>query len=80
MNHNQQFEALSETEATNINGGGLLDLLYPSIIISDPLGLVGTLVDPIVTPVVTGALNAGQSIVNGLTSAINSLLGSFLPH
>ena len=75
MNNLDQFEVLSETEAADINGGGLLDLFYPHIIISDPLGLVGTLVDPIVT----GALNAGQSIINGLTSAINNLLGSLLP-
>ena len=80
MNNLDQFEVLTETEAVATNGGGLLDLLYPTIIINDPLGLMGTLVDPIVTPVVTGALNAGQSIVNGLTSAINSLLGSLLPH
>jgi len=75
MNNLDQFEVLSETEATNINGGGLLDLLYPHIIITDPLGLVGTVIDPIVT----GATNAAQSIVNGLTSALNSLLGSLLP-
>ncbi|AXY77562.1 hypothetical protein D3H65_27825 [Paraflavitalea soli] len=72
MNNVDQFEALTEVEAVETNGGGLLDLLYPTIIINDPLGLVGTLVDPIVT----GALNAGQSIINGLTSAINNLLGS----
>lgn len=72
MNNVDQFEALTEVEALETNGGGLLDLLYPTIVINDPLGLVGTFVDPIVT----GTLNAGQSIINGLTSAINNLLGS----
>ena len=76
MNNFDQFEALSETEAADINGGGLLDLLPSFIIINDPLGLIGSVVDPIVT----GALNAGQSIINGLTSAINTLLGSLRPH
>lgn len=76
MNNLDQFEALTETEAVATNGGGLLDLLPPWIIINDPLGLVGTLVDPIVT----GATNAAQSIINGLNSAINNLLGGLLPH
>ncbi len=74
MNNFDQFEALSEAEVTDINGGGLLDLLYPYIIINDPLSLMGTIVDPIAT----GALNVTQNVVNGVNSAIGNLLAALL--
>ena len=73
MNHNQQFEALSETETTNINGGGLLEFLAPGILVNDPLGLVRNLVNPLLT----GA--GANPLASNLGGLVNNLLGALLP-
>lgn len=74
MSNIESFQVLSETEVAAINGGGLLDLLQPLIIVNDPLGVVGLFVDP----VLTGGLNAMQSITVPLMSNINSIVTGLL--
>ncbi|WP_315820674.1 hypothetical protein [Paraflavitalea speifideaquila] len=74
MNNFDQFEALTEAEVENVNGGGLLDLLQPILIVNDPLGLIGTVVDPLFN----GATSAVHSIVGGVKTVLNNLVNVFL--
>jgi hypothetical protein len=71
MNNFDQFETLTDTEVVNTNGGGLLDYLSPFLIVNDPLGLVGGVVDPLIA----GVGGAVRSITGGVHTILHNLLG-----
>ncbi|AXY77561.1 hypothetical protein D3H65_27820 [Paraflavitalea soli] len=80
MNNFDQFEALTATDVTDINGGGLLDFLAPGILVNDPLGLLRNIVDPLLTGAGANPLagNLG-GLINNLLSALRPLPGSIIP-
>lgn len=80
MNNFDQFEALTATDVTDINGGGLLDFLAPGILVNDPFGIVRNVLDPLATGAGANPLagNLG-GLINNLLSALRPLPGSIIP-
>ncbi len=80
MNNFDQFEALTATEVSAANGGGLLDFLAPGILVNDPFGIVRNIGDPLLTGAGANPL-AGNfgGLVNSLLSALRPLPGSIIP-